>query len=312
MADTSSVGAALSDSFSWPAEPFEVAPHPCNLAFLQVLSAQVIKTFGTHLHLIASGEDFQWAACLVRDFFSAAFGAGLGLPATPGLIRHPPTARKSIEPAFDVLKFANLMKLIPEPLLDVQCAVVRNLEWLKTALHLQPIETKLLLWTYAISHRRSKNLRDAFGAVRFNPESDAHAAMAVLLDEPVDAAARYFAAPDRLRAMRQSWKGRCVAPFGLDECFAAGELLPAVLETVHRSPEAMLQRLLEPERHWTLDPEVRTPSSLYYEWLERPVADAFVATLLHRPLTNDHIVALVEWLTGLRFEAAQCTVLAGT
>ena len=203
------------------------------------------------------------------------------------------------------------MARIPEPTLDVRCAVTRNLGWLQTALHLSPVETKILLWTYAISHRRSESVRDAFGAVRLDSSSAAYAAMAVVLGEPLAAVADCFAAPNRLHALRLCSQVRHNVPFGLEECFGAGELLPAVLETVHRSPEAMLQRLLEPERHWSLDPEMQTPGVLYYEWLERPVADAFAATVLHRPLTADHIVALVEWLTGFHFEAAQCSVLAG-
>lgn len=311
MTDIPSVGAAVSDPFAWPVEPFEVPPHPCNLLFLQALSAHVMTTLGKRLHRIAGGQDSQWAACFIRDFFSPTFDAVPGLPVTPGLIRFAPGQQQQIEPEFDVPSFPGLMGRLPEPVLDVRCAVTRNLYWLQDALHLSAVETKLLLWTYAISHRRSENVRNAFGAVRFNAETNAYAAMAVLLDEPEETVASCFVAPNRLRAMRLSWRGRCTSPFSLDECFEASDLLPAVLETVHRSPEAMLERLLEPERNWTLEPEVETPSVLYYEWFERSVADVFAATVLGRPLTADHIVALIEWLTGFRLEPAQCSLLAG-
>lgn len=314
MTDISAVGAAVADSFPfapWPVEPFEVPPHPCNLQFLEALNALVMRTLGERLHRIAEGENFQWAACFVRDFFAPAFSAVPGLPITPGSIRFAPGRSQRIEPAFLVSSFADLMARIPVPELEVRCAVTRNLRWLEDALYLSTVEAKLLLWTYAISHRRSERLRNALAAVRFERESDAHAAMAVLLDEPEEAIAGCFAAPIRLLAMRLIWKGRRTVPIGLDECFEASDLLPAVLETVHRSPEAMLARLLEPEPNWTLDPKVETPSVLFYDWFEKPLADAFAATVSGRQLTADHIVALIEWLTGFRLEPAQCSPLAG-
>jgi hypothetical protein len=110
--------------------------------------------------------------------------------------------------------------------------------------------------------------------------------------------------------MRLLLRSRCTESFGLDQCFTAGDLLPAVLETLHFSPEAMLLRLLEREPNWTLDPKVQTPSILFYEWLDRPVADAFAATVLHQPMKADHIVALIEWLTRLQLQSPQCEPLA--
>lgn len=203
------------------------------------------------------------------------------------------------------------MYRLPHQILEVECAVSRNLRWLQTALHLSDTETKVLLWTFVISHRCSENVRDAYSSVWFGPRSNVYAAMALLIDEPVQAVIECLGAPDRLLAMRLLYRGRCTGSFGLDECFASGELLPKVLETVHRSPEAMLQRLLESEPSWTLDPDVQTPSVLFYEWLDRPVADAFAAAVLHQPLTADHIAALVEWMTRMQLEPAQCQPLAG-
>lgn len=311
MTDTTSVGAAVSDALSWPVEPFEVPPHPCNLKFLDALSINLMKTLGDCVHRIAEVEGVEWAPCFLRDFFVRVSDALIGLQATPSLVRIATGRPGSCESAFDMSSFTDLMARVPGPVLEVQCAVSRNLDWLQTALHLSSVETKLLLWTYAVSHRRSENLRNAFAAVRFDGRSSACAALALLLDEPHHAVVASFKAPSRLVAMRLSWTERCVAEFGLDEYFVASDLLPAMLETVHRSPEAMLERLLEPERNWTLEPEVQTPTVLYYEWFERPVADAFAATVLGRPLTAEHIVALIEWLTGFRFEPAQCRLLAG-
>lgn len=308
---STSGGAAVSDSLSWPVEPFEVPPHPCNIQFLDALSVHLMKNLGECMHRITEVEGVEWTPCFLRDFFVPVSDAVLGLQATTNVVRFAAGRPGSSEPALKMSSFTDLMARVPEPVLEFQCAVARNLDWLQTALHLSSVETKLLLWTYAVSHRRSENLRNAFAAMRFGGRSSACAAFALLLDEPRDAVIAAFTAPSRLVAMRLSWTERCTAEFGLDEYFMASELLPAVLETVHRSPEAMLERLLEPERNWTLAPEVQTPTVLYYEWFERPVADAFAATVLGRPLTADHIVALIEWLTGFRLEPAQCSLLAG-
>ena len=88
MTDATLVSAAVPDPISWPVEPFEVPPHPCNSEFLAALSAHVMKTLGERLSLIAGGDDFQWAACIVRDFFAPAFDAVPGLPVTPGPFRN--------------------------------------------------------------------------------------------------------------------------------------------------------------------------------------------------------------------------------
>ena len=292
-------------------DPFEVLPHPANVKFLQAHSVHVMKTLGECLHRISEAEGVEWAPCFLRDFFVPVFEEAERPSETPYQIIYGSSRQKPVDLAVDVSSFTSLMYRLPHPALKVECAVSRNLEWLQTALHLSDTETKILLWTYVISHRRSENIRDAYSSVVFKRGSNVHAAVALLIDEPPQAVAECFTAPDRLIAMRLLLRGRCTESFGLDQYFIAGNLLPAVLETIHFSPEAMIQRLLEREPSWTLGTELQTPSILFYEWFDRPVADAFAATVLHQAMNSDHIVALVEWFTRMQLQSPQCEPLAG-
>lgn len=311
MTDISSVGAAVSDPCTFLVEPFDVPAHPCNLTFLTAFSDQVMKALGSNLSLLTDHPDQVWAACHVRDFFAPRFDAVVGLPVTPIFPVSSQSTDSPVGSSFDLLGFCAQAAGLDVPQADQVCAVTRNLKWLQSTLHLTSVDQKFLLWTYAISHRRSQRLQDAFGTVRLTSWAQAHAAIALMLEEPVESVALCFAAPSRLSAMRLLVTGRRSVPFGLDECFSTSELLASVLETVHSTPEAMLQRLLEPERHWTLAPELETPSVLYYEWLDRPVADVFAAAVLLKPMTADHIVALVQWLTSMQLSPASCEPLAG-
>lgn len=312
MTDTLSGGAAVPEALvAAPLVlPFAVPDHPCNAAFRQAMAARMLKTLGANLHRLVDGDEFQRAARQVRNFFAPELGIANARICSIDIPRFLLPADHPVE-LIDSAQFgAGIAALtVPEP--DGECAVVRNLDWLVELLHLTRVERKLLLWAYCAETEHPAVLNRVLECIPCENWADAIEALAVLLEEPVIAVAECLVLPCRLQAMRLLLTDTRGVPSSMSRCLETGETLVDVLETVHRSRNALLADLLEPRLHWTLQPERDIPDGLLVEWFEQPVAEVFVAALNGQRLSADQIATTVLWLTGWHIPAAQFGALAG-
>ena len=275
---------------------YAVAPHSANRLYVKGMADVLIKSLGLHAKSIATGDEFQDAARLVMDYFADSFG-----------LRPEHSATLSIDPEAFSKRLASLNLEDPNP----ACAVVRNLDWLTTALHLSSAERQLLLWTYVVNCHQYQSVEGVMMAIQFDSEDKAYAALSRLLDEPAAEVAKCFAAPGRLLGMRLIDSHPWRYPLTLNCFFQGTDNLSDVLEVVHYSPEGMLQRMSELSLHWSLLPDPGVSNERLHEWFEPAMAEACIAVVNRHPLAAAHIAQLVWWLIGYRMPAEQYETLAG-
>lgn len=276
--------------------PYAVPPHPANRLYVKGMADVLMKTLGLHLTSIATGDEFQAAASLVLDYFADSFG-----------LRTEHSATQNIDPEAFSKRLASL-KLDDH---NQACAVVRNLDWLTTALHLSRAERKLLLWTYVVNCHQHQSFEGVMMAIQFDSQDHAYAALSILLDKPVVEIAKCFAAPSRLHGIRLIDSHPWRYPLSLDCFFQGTENMTDVLEVVHYSPEGMLQRMSELSLYWSLLPDPCVSNERLHEWFEPAMAEACIAVVNRRPLAATHIAELVWWLIGYRMSAEHYEPLAG-
>jgi hypothetical protein len=316
MTDTLFGGAAMPEAFDAVPHlsPFVAPEHPCTVVFREAMTSQMLKTAGANLHLLAEGDKFQLAARRVRNFFAPELGIASSRIFPSNIPHFLLAADSSAEPAIDPTLFAAEITALSMAKPDGACAVARNLGWLQELLHLTSFERKLLLWTYCGGREPSATatlLGGVLGCVQCQNWIDVIEALAILLDEPVMAVAECLVLPCRLRAMRLILMDTRKAPANVAECLDASDTLIEVLETLHRSKEALLFDLLQPRPLWWLQPESDIPDVLITEWFDEPVADMLIAAANSRPLTAPQIATAITWLTGWPLSVEQCETLAG-
>ncbi|WP_143713553.1 hypothetical protein [Variovorax sp. RO1] len=314
MTDTLSGGAAVPEALvAAPLVlPFTVPEHPRNVAFRQAQAARMLQTLGVNLHRLVDGDAFQRAARHVQNFFAPELGIADTRTCSFDTPRFLLAADHPAEPLIDPVSLtAEIAALtVPEP--DGECAVARNFAWLTELLHLTPVERKLLLWAYCAETQHPAVLNRVLGCVPCENWADVIEALSILLEEPVIAVAECLVLPCRLQAMRLILTETQRAPSSLSQCLDASDTLIEVLETVHRSKNALIFDLLEPRLpHWSLQPQNDVPDAALLEWFDQPVADVFIASLSGRPLNAANISAAITWLTGWQVPDAQCEPLAG-
>jgi hypothetical protein len=291
--------------------PYGVPHHPANEAYAKCMAAVLMKTIGMNLSSITTSENFPWAAIQIRDYFAEHFDGQFEEHAKPNVPKFllPPEQRVTpvIVPAAFRYRLGSLELATP----DQECAVVRNLNWLTEVFQLSQAERKVLLWTYIANRMLPSVIEGVMSEIQFCNESQAHAALSLLLDEPESEIAKCFAAPSRLRGMRLIDSHPWRYPLTLDSFFQGTENLTDVLEVVHYSRAGMLQRLSELSLYWSMLPDASVPNEQFYRWFKPAMAEACIATVNDQPLSAAHISELVWWLIGHRMPAEQFETLAG-
>lgn len=290
--------------------PYGVPPHPANEAFAKGMEAVLMKTMGMNLSSITDSENFPWAAIQIRDYFSAHFGELFEMPAKPNVPKFLLPPEQRVSPQIIPAAFRYRLSSLELATSDQACAVVRNLDWLTEAFHLSRAERKVLLWTYVVNCLLHPFAEGVMSEIQFCNEGQAHAALALLLNEPASEIAKCFSAPCRLLGMRLIDSHPWRYPLTLDSFFQGTENLTDVLEVVHYSPAGMLHRLSELSLYWSLLPEAGVPDESFHRWFEPAMAEACIATANNEPLTAAHIAELAWWLTGYRLPAEQYEPLA--
>lgn len=288
-------GDASPDSESLVA-PYAVPPQPANRLYAKAMADVMMKNLGLHLTSIATEHEFQGVASLVMEYVSDSFG-----------LRPEHSAALSIDPEAISKRLASLK--LEEP--NTACAVVRNLDWLTTALHLSNAERKLLLWTYVVNCHEHQSVEGVMMTVGFDSEDKAYAALSKLLYEPAAEVAKCFATPSRLLGIRLIDSHPWRYPQTLDCFFQGTENLSEVLEVVHYSTEGMLQHMSELSLYWSLLPDPGVSNERLNEWFELAMAEACIAVVNRHPLAAAHIAELVWWLTGYRMPSKHYEPSAG-
>jgi hypothetical protein len=283
--------------------PFDMAPHPCNLAFCKAMTSTLIKALGANLSQLASGKEFQSIALEIRQFFAAHFGSS-ELPSMQPHDHETPDVTPE--------HFTARLAMLNLPCTDLPCAVARNLDWLCEALHLTNIEKKILLWSYC-GHRSAPSV--LLRILRKIPCRDAQQvwhALALFFNEPADAIAQTLAEPCRLHGMGlvdlSHWRGG----FALNRYLTPTPNLADALEIPHRSVVGLLSRCLEPEASLLLDPESDMPPNIAHEIFPEPVALAYETAMARQQLKAAHIAALISWFSQHDTLEEACAPLEGS
>ena len=308
---TGDVDDDVSPNASLPVPPYCVPPHPANEAYVKCMADVLMKTIGMNLSSVTTSENFAWPAIKIREYFSDHFDEQIEASVIPNVPKFllPPEQRVTpvIVPAAFSYRLGALELAVP----DQACAIVRNLDWLNQAFRLNAAERKVLLWTYVVNSQMPSFIEGVMSEIQFCNEHQAHAALSLLFEEPESEVAKCFAAPSRLRGMRiidsHPWR----YPLTLDSFFQGTENLTDVLEVVHYSPTAMLQRLSELSLYWSMLPNAGVPNERFHRWFKPAMAGACIATVNNQPLNAAHITELVWWLIGYRLPAEQFEPLAG-
>lgn len=283
--------------------PFDMAPHPCNLAFCKAMTSTLIKALGVSLSQVASGKEFQSIALEIRQFFADHFGSS----ELPSMQPHHHHETPDVTPEQFTVRL--VMLNLPSP--NVPCAVARNLDWLCLALHLSSIEKKILLWSYC-GHRSTPSVLP--GILNKIPCCDAQQvwhALGLFFNEPADAVAQTLAEPCRLHGMGLVDLSHRGNVFSLNRYLTPTPTLKDALEIPHRSIDGLLSRCLEPEASLLFDPESEMPPDIAHAMFPEPVALAYETAMAKQPLKAAHIAALISWFSQYRITEESCTPLEG-
>nr|WP_315465206.1 hypothetical protein [uncultured Rhodoferax sp.] len=292
--------------------PYGVPPHPANEAYAKCMAAVLIKTIGMNLSSITTSENFPWPAIQIRDYFAEHFGDPIEAPAKSNVPKFLLPPEQRVIPVIVPAAFRYRLGLLELATPNQECALVRNLDWLTKAFHLSQAERKVLLWTYIANRMLPPVIEGAMSEIQFLNDSQAYAALSLLLDEPESEVAKCFTAPCRLRGMRLIDSHPWRYPLTLDSFFQGTENLTDVLEVVHYSRAGMLQRLSELSLYWSMLPDGGVSNEQFYRWFKPAMAEACIATANNQPLTAAHIEELLWWLIGYRMPAGQYEPLAGS
>lgn len=279
--------------------PFDVAPHPCNLAFCKAMTATLIKVIGVNLSRVVDSDEFQPLAQEIQKALIASYGVV------------EPRSMLSDHDIMSPEQFIAWLAILNPPCPDVPCAVARNLDWLHLTLHLSSIEKKILLWSYC-SHRKTPSVMPGIlNKIPCREEQQIWNALALFFNEPADAIAQTLAAPCRLHGM-----GLVDVSHRKNEIFLNRYLTPTptlmdALEIPHRSVDGLLSRCLEPEASLLLDSDSDMPPNIAHEMFPKPVALAYETVMLKQPLKAAHIAALISWFSQYSISEEACAPLEG-
>lgn len=291
--------------------PYGVPPHPANEAYAKCMDAVLMKTIGMNLSSITISENFPWAAIQIRDYFADHFGEQIEAPAKPNVPKFLLPPEQRVTPVIVPAAFRYRLGLLEPGTPNQACAVVRNLDWLTEVFQLSQAERKVLLWAYITNRMLPPVIEGVMSEIQFCNESQAHAGLSLMLDEPESEIAKCFVAPCRLRGMRLIDSHPWRYPLTLDNFFQGTENLTDVLEVVHYSRAGMLQRLSELSLYWSMLPDPGVPDERLHRWFKPAMAEACIATANDQPLTAAHITELVWWLIGYRLPSEHFESLAG-
>lgn len=298
-----------------------LVPHPENLKFQAVEERRSMHRLGMKLTEIVGnpdGEDLQYCAHTVRRYFWKELGLTqppeLGTDVPRFLQRHD----HRVEQRTDPKELADQLAAVKLNQAPVLCIVASKLALLQRLLNLSDTAIKYLTVAYAVcsihslTKDESRGLKTALTYIGVSDDAHRNRAVALLLDAPFVDVDAIFAPPSMLVALRFADAKNGNKQRDLRAAFALTDEFVALLESSHRSHEALLAAILEPEQDLNLLDDGSTPIGYLYEILPKDIAEAYECAVLDRPLKSLHVHALVSWYTaGHRMLPSAYSPLAG-
>ncbi len=298
-----------------------LVPHPENMRFQAITERRVMHRLGTKLTEIVGNhdsEDLQHCAHTVRRYFWQE----LGLYQPPDLPTDVPRfllkPDHAIEHRIDAQELADQLAQVAMPETPVLCIVASKLALLQKLLNLSDTVIKYLTLAYShcsihsLTKDESSSLKVALSHIGLADDAHRNRAVSVLLDVPLADVEAMFAAPSTLIALRFVDVSAFNQRRTLRDVFVTTDAFVALLETPHRSHQALLAGILESEQDFDLLDDGTTPIGYLYEVLPKDIAEAYECAVLDRPLKSLHIHALVSWYTaGHRMLPSFYSPLAG-
>lgn len=282
-------------------------PHPENLRFQMHIERRTLHRLGVMLAgivLTDHDQDVHYVAHVIRRYF----GDSLGMAPVPEFIGDAPRFLLSDDPPIttrtDPQQLALHLQRLALSQDKVICRVSSNLSLLQKLLNLTDIEVAYLAVAYTVSRQYQRttsvscNLTLALQHVALGDEKHRDRAIADLLDVPVADVYALFTPLCRLKALRFVDTVHTGVTPNLCSCFVLTDAFVALLESQHRSHNALLQAILEPEDDLNLRNDETVPIGHLYTEFPKEVAEAYECAVLQRPLKAAHIYALVRWYTG--------------
>ena len=282
-------------------------PHPDNLRFQAMMERRAMLRLGTKLAEIVGnpeGEDLQHAAQTVRRYFWQE----LGLSQRPELpIDAPRFLLKpdyTLEHRIDIQELADILMQVPMPEAPVLCIVDSKLALLSKLLNLSDTAIHYLGLAYAhcsihsLTIDVSSGLNVALSHIGLTDDAHRNRAVSVLLNAPLADVEAMFAAPSALVVLRFVDASAFNQRRTLRDVFVLTDEFVTLLETPHRSHEALLASILEPEQDFDLLDDGTVPTSYLCEIMPSQIAECYERTLLNQPLLSQHVQNLIEWFTG--------------
>jgi hypothetical protein len=119
-----------------------------------------------------------------------------------------------------------------------------------------------------------------------------------MLNAPLADVQALFSAPCTLVALRLVDASAFNQRRTLRDVFVLTDEFVTLLETPHRSHEALLASILEPEQDFDLLDDGTVPTSYLYEIMPSQIAKCYERTALNQPLLSQHVHNLIEWFSG--------------
>jgi hypothetical protein len=298
-----------------PFDCFTAVPHPDNLSFIVAEERRAMHRLGMKLVEIDGSHDsggMQYAAHTVQHHFWRE----LELVEEPKrIIMLPSFLQAGHElPHIELAEFAKQLATVAIDASPMYCIITANLNQLQRLLNLSATEIQFLKLAYLSSHYHHSihndacNLKTTLSFISLAGTAHRNHAIAVLLDEPLAAVDALFSLPSKLVALgfmdaQSSYEQR-----SLQELCALNENFIYLLESPHRSEQAIVTAILEHEEE--LDPllDGTVPVGYLIETMPQNIAECYERAVLNEPLLPQHIQQLVAWFTGgyvLPLEAAQ-------
>ena len=265
--------------------------------FVAALVPQIVKTIGTKLlALLPNLADQQHAARLDQGFF------------WKDLSRSEPPICDALSPKFqaafveaetqqDIAALQSKLASIQVPQPSSLNVIRANVAKLKVMLNLDNVETKFLVWSFALHHADDDALRELVYLDQFDSHEHKVKQLSLLFDEPVEAVERVLDSPCRMLALRfvdaKAWHDAS----RLTDLLAVNQETLWLMEREHRSCNGMLTYLLEPEFDADLVDKDNCTSADLYESLPQAVAEAYELARRERPLNIHQLPAIIHWFT---------------
>ena len=302
------------DETNEPWEPkIESVPSPevanslnANKAYVEAMSALMLKQVGICLNHISKPSDSQFVADLIQQHFAIHFEA-YSILSNSDLPRFLDTdLTVKIEPEAFTQKLTDLE--LPKP--NDECLIIRNLDWLTDLFNLTFTERKVLLWSYWTWNTYGRSLECALVHIEVD-KNYAHESLAVLLDESFAEIEKCYDTPNKLASLMLSgcnvWHCDLLM---LGHYLSGSEFLSDLLEQPHKSKDDLFNCFNKSPLHWHPPPLPEDVMELG-AWYEPPMASAMRATALNQPLNARHIASFLASFTGHSFGLKQLAPLAG-